>query len=106
MGWGQRERGGRYYTRSYREGDRVLKEYVGTGPLAEIAAERDAKERRRREEKARAWRARCEDLEALEKPVEELCEASELLGCAALLVAGYHQHHGEWRKRREPKQPE
>jgi hypothetical protein len=107
MGWEQRERGGRYYTRSYREGDRVLKEYVGAGPIAEIAAKRDEEERLRREEEGRGWRARCEELEALEEPVEELCEVSDLLARAALIAAGYHQHHrSEWRERREPKQPE
>ena len=99
--WENRERGGLYYTRSRKVGGRVVREYVGNGPLAELVARMDALERRRREEEAEAWREEKERLEALEGPVEELCEAAEVLARAALVVAGYRQHkRGEWRKRR------
>lgn len=101
MAWERRERGGLYYTRSRWEGGRVLREYVGTGPAAEKAAALDDLERRRREEEAAAERFERERLDALEKPVEELFEAVEILTNAALLTAGYHKHErGEWRKRR------
>jgi len=101
MAWEQRERGGLYYTRSRKVHGRVVREYIGTGPLAELAAEADARERRRREEEAEAWREERERMEALEAPIEELCEAAELLSEAALYAAGYHRHkRGEWRKRR------
>jgi hypothetical protein len=104
MGWEKRERGTWYYTRSHRAGDRVVKEYIGTGPIAELAAAQDALKRHRREEEAKAWRAKRERLEALEEPVEELCEVADLLARATLWAAGYHQHRGgEWRKRREHK---
>jgi hypothetical protein len=101
MAWEQRERGGLYYTRSRKVDGRVVREYVGTGPMAELAAEADTRERRRREEEAEAWREERERMEALEAPIEELCEAAELLSEAALYAAGYHRHNrGEWRKRR------
>jgi hypothetical protein len=45
MGW---ERG-RYYTRSRREGGRVVREYVGAGPAAALISQFDAIERVRRE---------------------------------------------------------
>jgi hypothetical protein len=100
--WERRERGGLYYTRSRRVNGRVLKEYIGTGPLAELAAESDALKRRQREEEARAWWAERECLEVLDKQTEELCAVAELLTRVALLAAGYRQHHrGEWRKQRE-----
>jgi len=101
MGWEKRARGGLYYTRSKKIGNQVVREYVGTGPLAQLAAEMDALDRQRRQEEAEAWRVEREYTEALETPIEELCEATEVLAQAALLAAGYHRHNrGEWRKRR------
>jgi hypothetical protein len=102
MGWEERERGGRYYTRSRKVDGRVIREYVGSGPVAEIAAHADALERERREEEARAWREEREDLDALDARTRELDELAELLVRAALLAAGYRQHErGEWRRLRE-----
>ena len=101
MGWEKRERGGLYYTRSRKVNDRVVREYVGTGLLGELAAEMDALERQHREGEAEAWRAERERLEVLEAPVAKLCEITEALAHAALLACGYHRHNrGEWRKRR------
>jgi hypothetical protein len=98
--WERRERGGLYYTRSRREGDRVVREYIGAGPLAEKAAVLDDREKRWREEEAAVEREERERLDALDEPVEELFEAVEVLTSAALLAAGYHKHKREWRKRR------
>jgi hypothetical protein len=103
--WEKRERGGLYYTRSRKEGGRVIREYVGGGILGELAAQMDALERERREEQAARWKEEQEKLDALEAPVEELSETSDLLVRAALLASGYRQHNrGEWRLRREPKE--
>ncbi len=105
MGWESRERGGLYYTRSRKENGRVVREYIGGGMLGELAAQMDAIERERREERATRWKEEQEDLDALEAPVDELTEASDILVRAALLACGYRQHNrGEWRLRREPKE--
>ena len=105
MAWEKRERGGLYYTRSRKENGRVVREYVGGGVLGQIAALEDEHERRRREEQAAYWREEQQDLDALDAPVNELSEASDLLVRAALLASGYRQHNrGEWRLRREPKE--
>ena len=104
--WERRQRGGRYYTRSRKVGGRAVREYLGTGPLAELAAETHAHKRLRREQAAKAWRQQQEDLQALDRPVEELHEVAEELARAARLAAGYHQHNrGEWTKKRPPKGP-
>src|SRR4051812_4656289 len=98
MGW---ERG-RYYTRSVREGGKVRREYVGTGKLAELAAQMDAIFRAQRQQQRAEERAEREELDALDAPLAELDDLADLLVRAALTAAGYHRHHrGEWRKRRD-----
>ena len=100
--WERRERGGLYYTRSRKEGCKVIREYVGGGLIGELAARLDAEERRLREEEKISRREERERLDALAAPVEELCEAAEVIARAALIASGYHRHNrGEWRKRRE-----
>ena len=100
--WERRERRGLYYTRSRKENGKVVRDYVGGGVLGEIAALEDEYERRKRQEEAAFWKEECEHLDALMAPVEELCEAAEVIARAALIASGYHQHNrGEWRKRRE-----
>jgi hypothetical protein len=102
MGWEKRERGGLYYTKSKKIGGRVVRKYVGAGPLAELVAEMDNLRRRRLLEEAEAWRAERERIEALEASLEELCTAAKILSRATLLAAGYRRHkRGEWRRKRE-----
>jgi hypothetical protein len=104
VAWERRERGGSYYTRSRRRNGRVLREYVGTGPFAEIIAASDRTRRElnkaeREEEKDRQRHDR-ERLEALAAPIDELSEAAEVLVRAHLVAAGYHKYNGEWRRAR------
>ena len=100
MAWEERERGGRYYTRSRRsqEGGRVLREYVGTGPLAELAAEEDRAKRELAEERREREREELERLEGLAAPVLEISEAAEILAHAHLVAAGYRRRKGEYRR--------
>ena len=98
MGW---ERG-RYYTRSRKVNGRVVREYVGVGRVAELAAQLDAIERQQREAERAARRAERTKLDALDTLLDELNDLAELLARAALEAAGFHQHkRGEWRRRRE-----
>jgi hypothetical protein len=100
--WEGRERGGLYYTRSRKQGGRVVRKYVGGGVLGKIAALEDEYERKRREEDVAFWKKERQRLEELAAPVDELCEAAEILARAALVAAGYRRHNrGEWRKSRE-----
>ena len=103
MGWESRGRGTRrYYTRSRWVDGRVVREYVGSGPPAEIAALEDEHKRRQREEEAAFWKEEKERVEAGAAFVDELAEASEVLLRAHLLASGFHKHKGQWRRQRGP----
>jgi hypothetical protein len=97
MGW---ERG-RYYTRSRKVNGRVVREYVGAGVVAELAAQLDALEREEREARQEARRATDAELAKMDCPLIELNMLAEGLARAALLLAGYRRHkRGAWRKTR------
>ena len=102
MGWDTRGGRGRYYTRSRREGGRVVREYLGGGALAQAAADLDALGRERRGlERQQAQEQRQEDAQ-IEQAVGDFCREVEAALRAALESAGYHRHaRGQWRKRRE-----
>jgi hypothetical protein len=100
MAWEERERGGPYYTRSWREGGRVVREYVGGGLAGRLASESDRIERERREERALEEKREWEKLEALAAPVLELEEAAAVVVRAHLIAAGCHRYKGEWRRAR------
>jgi hypothetical protein len=96
VGWDK----GRYYTRSRKVNGRVVREYVGSGEAAELAAQMDAINRTVREAEREARRAEKAELDALDARVTELDELADQLAHAALVAAGFHQHkRGEWRKR-------
>jgi hypothetical protein len=100
MGWEQR--GDReYYYQSERVGGRVVKRYVGGGRIGELAARLDAIERMKTEADHEIGRLEREEIGALDAPLDELNKLADLLARAALLAAGFRQHHrGEWRKPR------
>ncbi len=100
MAW-ERRRSGRYYYRTRKVQGRVIKEYVGTGALAEAAAERDAIARAHRVEESERRRWERAVLRELDAPVEAFEDTLEILTRAHLVSTGYHRHHGgEWRRRR------
>jgi hypothetical protein len=100
MAW-ERRRNGIYYYRTHKVKGRVIKEYIGTGPLAEIAAERDALTRAAHADEAENRRRERAEIRGLDTPLEVFADSLETLTRASLLLAGYHRHHGgEWRKRR------
>ena len=102
MGWETRERGGRYYTRSRKVGGRVVREYVGGGRVAELAAALDAAERRERAEARQRLREAAAADAAAFAALTELGCVLDGLAAAFLIGAGYRRHHrGEWRRRRD-----
>jgi len=99
MGW-ERRGGGMYYYRKRRQGDRVVSEYVGSGPLAELASALDELTREEQSLQRERMQQEREAIRAVDAHVEDACTVIRLLTYSALLVAGYHTHRGQWRKRR------
>ena len=101
MAWETRNGRGSYYTRSRRVGGRVVREYIGMGPLAEMIAAEDA-ERHSVRQASRAARESCKaELERAAGLVDRSWRRASSLVEAVLVSNGYHRHHrGEWRKRR------
>jgi hypothetical protein len=98
MGWDS----GRYYSRSKKVNGRVVREYIGSGYLAELIAEMDILARERRLLDAEERRREKAELASLDAAMKALEEKTDLVVRAALTAAGYRQHkRGEWRKQRE-----
>jgi hypothetical protein len=101
MGWETRDScRGRFYTRSRKVAGRVIREYVGTGAVAELAAAADLLRRGDRRAALEARRAEEASWRAALAPLLELSRAADLLARVTLLIAGFHQHaRSSWRKR-------
>ncbi len=104
MGWETRARGGRYYTRSKKVGGRVVREYVGTGRVAALAAEIDAVERCEREHASAQLRAERDKERSQEATLIDYCRNTDAIMEQALLAAGYHKHKGQWRRKHGTKE--
>jgi hypothetical protein len=89
----------RYYYRSRRQGDRVIKQYVGADLLANQLAQEDELRHSKEQERRLAEQAERERLDLLDAPVRDLWKTVDCMVNAAMLLAGYRRHHrGEWRK--------
>jgi hypothetical protein len=99
MAWETKGRS-RYYTRSKRVGRRVVREYLGMGPEAHLAAALDERRRQDREAARAARRCQRERWEAAARPLNELADLVELFVRATLFAAGFHRHQRSWRRRR------
>lgn len=92
--------GRRYYYHKRRVGGRVVSVYGGAGDVADTLAtsllydqlrQRAGRERERRER---------ERIREIEREIERALFLLSSVVAAALKVAGYHAHKGQWRKRR------
>lgn len=91
-----------YYYRSRREGQRVIREYVGGGLLAQLAESADEVEREERMMQRAKTRVERDRDTVLDDQVDAFCGAAEALARLALFEAGYRQHdRGRWRRTRK-----
>jgi hypothetical protein len=88
----------KYFYRSTRVDDKVVKQYIASGQKAQIAAEAH---RKAREESAAARAAERRELEQINAAFEPLAafeNAFETVLEAALSASGYVCRKGQWRK--------
>jgi hypothetical protein len=100
VAWEQRRNGNLYYYRSVRDGERVKKEYLGRGEVAQLIAHADETRRRVREARRKQVREELARMEEIMAPVLEIDEATRVLIRAHLVAGGYHRRRGEWRRER------
>lgn len=101
MAWETRERGDRYYTRSKRVNGRVVREYVGTGDQAELEALEDERRREERVKERLEFQAMRDEAEGLDGAFRDLDRVCAEAIAETLASEGFHQHKGQWRRRRE-----
>lgn len=96
MGWEQRGNHSYYYHKA-RDGSRVKSIYVGCGEIANMISQFQSGssiiEKLTRQPKA------ANDV-SLDSEVLVFEQAIQLLTQAALLAAGFHTHHRQWRRKR------
>ncbi len=101
MGWETRQRGGRYYTRSYRQGGQVKRRYVGAGIWGKLAAMADEERHLEALEERERIQAEIDRWKALDAQFSQAHEAIMATVKQSLVDAGFHQHHrGDWRRKR------
>ena len=99
MGW-KRIGNHSYLYRSRREGGRIVSEYVGRGEDAALIDRMERIDRQRREDKRADERAERETVGREERAIRDWFEAVEVMATGAMLAAGFHKHHGQWRRTR------
>lgn len=90
-----------YYYQKQRIGKRVISKYVGRHDFARLMHQADIIIQERRKAQQQAQRAKREKQAREQRAANDLERQCRELAKLALLAAGYHQHKGTWRKRRE-----
>jgi hypothetical protein len=99
MGW-RRIGNHEYFYRPVRVGGRVVQEYFGRGEAGVLMARIKELDRLEREERRAGELAELETYENAEQQCAAWFAGVQAVARAVLLAAGYHEHRGQWRKRR------
>lgn len=100
MAW-EKRRNSRYYYRKQWVDGTCQSEYIGAGMFAECTATLQEMDNQKAAFERVLWRAEIEPEEEADRQVREVIGMIRTLRNAVLLASGYHQHKGQWRKRRE-----
>jgi hypothetical protein len=100
MAWEAR-RGRHYYYESLRIEGRPRKRYIGAGPAAEEYARLDAQRRQEREAQRNALHVEQARVAPADRALRAFGALADLLARSLLLLGGYHEHRGCWRRRHD-----
>jgi hypothetical protein len=104
MAYWQRRGAKRYLTQSRKRHGRIIREYLGTGPVAEALYHVEAMERQQRHAAREAWRQSLADQTAIDAQVQRWWAQQDLLLQALLYSEGCYRHaRSTWRKRATPR---
>lgn len=99
MGWEQRGDKSYYYKKE-RSGSSVRSVYVGRGEVAQLVSKLHSSSSDL-EKLVRAKRSiEADELDRVEATLDRAIELTQLFTQAALLTAGFHTHHRQWRRKR------
>ena len=96
MGW-ERRGSKRYYYQKRRIGDRVVSDYIGAGPVAELVALADENERQRREDERQQWQAEKAADQELVKQIDGAIGLVRRITAGVCIAGGCYQHKRQWR---------
>ena len=91
----------RYFYRGVRRDGKVAKVCLGAGDAARHAAEKDAAKQAKRAQDQAEVAAIQAAVVGVDQLMADVHEGLAVLTEAALLVQGFHQHHGQWRRCRD-----
>ena len=100
MAWEQRGNGTYYYWKR-RIGGRVVSEYVGNNPMIQEILDTTESTRERETRKRKIDTHERERLEKVERELDKQQAAIRALMKGVYTSYGYHQHKGQWRRKRE-----
>lgn len=100
MGWAFHNGCGPYYTRTRRVGSRFVREYLGNGPRARMAAQHDAEHRAQLAADRGALAAEREQGREVSDLLAQLDALTRRATADTLTAEGLHYHRGEWRRTR------
>jgi len=107
MSWEKRGQNGPYYTESKRINGKIKRSYIGQGELADIAAQWDqiARENREFEQycQKELKKEEAQKRQEINQALTTLANVTDALVEEALKEAGFHNHKGQWRKKRDGK---
>lgn len=100
MGWEQRGNNSYYYKKE-REGSTVKSVYVGRGEVAHLISKLQSSSAELEKLMQAKRSIEANELESVEATLHRAIELTQLFTQAALLSAGFHTHHRQWRRKRK-----